>query len=279
MRLGDYLRDVRWIQYSPDLARVFTPTGSILLCWLIWKTRDCDDAVEATREQIMSETGMSERNVETAIERLKDGGVLVVTMKRLEHRTFYTVDSDALEAAWGAARERTKCPVERKDEMAVPERTKRPLDIRVRTEVSERKNKEPDKEPPADLLPDQSHEAVALWIQAYNEAYPDTPYRNTLAKRRKADEQAAGALLKSGMTAEQVGNLAKRMFATVKQSANGKAAWWATRCRTVEHFAMHVNEIEGELNGLAQNQRSGGSRGSRTAGTANDTPDNPYAGL
>ena len=124
-----------------------------------------------------------------------------------------------------------------------------------------------------------AHEAVALWIQAYNEAYPDTPYRNTLAKRRRADEQAAGSLLKSGMTAKQVGDLAKRMFATVKQAVNGRAAWWATRCRTVEHFALHVNEIEGELNGLAQNQRSGGSRGSRTAGTANDTPDNPYAGL
>ena len=125
----------------------------------------------------------------------------------------------------------------------------------------------------------QSHEAVALWIQAYNDAYPDTPYRNTLAKRRRADEQAAVSLLKSGMTAEQVGDLAKRMFATVKQAVNGKAAWWATRCRTVENFAMHVNEIEGELNGLAQNQRSGGARASRTAGTANDTPDNPYAGL
>ena len=278
MRLGDYLRDVRWIQYSPDLARVFTPTGSILLCWLIWKTRDCGATVEATREQIMTETGLSERNVETAIERLKDGGVLVVTMKRLEHRTFYTVDSDALEAAWGAARERTKCPVERKDAMSSPERTQCPLDIRVRTEVPERKNKEPDKEPPADLLQDPTQEAVAVWIQAYNASNPQ-PYCNAMAKRRKADAAAMASLLKAGVTPERIAATAKQMFEVAGHAVNGKAAWWATRCRTVENFALHLNEIEGELNAISQSKRRGSSGGSRTAGTANDTTDNPYAGL
>lgn len=123
---------------------------------------------------------------------------------------------------------------------------------------------------------DPTQEAVAGWIQAYNASNPQ-PYCNAMAKRRKADAAAMASLLKAGVTPERIAATAKQMFEVAGHAVNGKAAWWATRCRTVENFALHLNEIEGELNAIAQSPRHSAARSSRTAGTASDTPENPYA--
>lgn len=98
MRLADYLGNVQWIAYSPQLAKAFTPHAAILLCWIIWKKREGQEEVEATIEQIGEETGLGRKMILNAREKL--GTILKTREKRLEHKTFYSIDADALEAAW-----------------------------------------------------------------------------------------------------------------------------------------------------------------------------------
>lgn len=112
-------------------------------------------------------------------------------------------------------------------------------------------------EPPAQLCtpnhitikepskPSETQEAIALWIQAFNQWNP-SPYRNTVAKRRKADELGMAALIKSGMTAKRIGELAQTMFRSVHEQPF-KGLWWSSKCRTIENFCHRLNEIEGEL--------------------------------
>ena len=259
-------------------------TGALLLSQAVYwqkRTKGEDGWWWKTQEEWEAETGMTRRELEGARKDCIEAGILEYQRKGLPAKGFYRVNVAALhEALSGCGSQSRLAESANQGELLEPNQIGENRQS-TSTETTAETTAERKLDGPVIVatVSNPAHEAVALWIQAYNDAYPATPYRNTLAKRRRADEQAAGSLLKSGMTAKQVGDLAKRMFATVKQAVNGRAAWWATRCRTVEHFALHVNEIEGELNGLAQNQRSGGSRGSRTAGTANDTPDNPYAGL
>ena len=257
-------------------------TGALLLSQAVYwqkRARGEDGWWWKTQEDWESETGMTRRELEGARKDCLASGILDYERKGLPAKGFYRVNVERLHAALGRLGAQSRLAESaNKGELIAPDQIgekRQSTSTETTTEISA----EMKAAAPAVLaaVASQSHEAVALWIQAYNEAYPDTPYRNTLAKRRMADEQAAGSLLKSGMTAEQVGDLAKRMFATVKRAANGKAAWWATRCRTVEHFALHVNEIEGELNAIAQSPRHSAARSSRTAGTASDTPENPYA--
>lgn len=96
MRLSDYLPDVRTFAYSPELAQAFTPTGAILLCWLIAEAREPGAEIEATVAEIMAETGLSEKNVDTAKERLLHRNVLSIRSQRLEHRTFYAISDHEL---------------------------------------------------------------------------------------------------------------------------------------------------------------------------------------
>ncbi len=88
--------------YSPNLADLFTPTGAILLCWLLHIQATGDSEAELTHAELMEATGLSEKNIATAKRRLK--GVVIVREKRIAHRTFYSVDLDALEAKIRGAR-------------------------------------------------------------------------------------------------------------------------------------------------------------------------------
>lgn len=98
MRLFDYLRGVRWFPYSPQLARTFTPTGSILLCWAVWRTPDDGGPVIARISEIEAETGLTEEQVLTARGRI--AGVLSWDYRRETHQTAYRVDAEAMQAAW-----------------------------------------------------------------------------------------------------------------------------------------------------------------------------------
>jgi hypothetical protein len=131
--------------------------------------------------------------------------------------------------------------------------------------------KEGDKQPSTN-----AQEATAIWIQCYNAAN-SIPYANGMAKRRRADSAAMSGLLAGGVTLEQVRDVTERMFKAAKSAANGKVVWWATRCRTVENFALHFNEISGELD--ETNQRRNQGRAGRSAGTTNEGNHNKYDGF
>jgi hypothetical protein len=260
MRLHDYLSDVRWFTYSPDLAKVFTPTGAILLCWIIWKSRDTGGTVEATVERIMDETGLSERNIETAKERLK--GILTVKHRRLEHRTFYAVDAEKLEIEWkekapksASFPESAKRPSVQ-DETQTPERTKRPPELSVRTTV---RTEEQSPLPPVGGNPlvrsrrkrsvplepsEDAKRMIQSFAQVYGERFRGSPYRPDATK----DVLAAQSLIASGVTPEEV---AKRF----DQCTRSKG-WNCKRVLTLPSLAKLWNETGGEL---AQEQRTTGA--------------------
>ena len=115
--------------------------------------------------------------------------------------------------------------------------TKPPLAI-TKTHIDKNQGKE--------LKKDDTHEAVALWIQSHNRHNPETPYANTVAKRRKADEKAMNELLSSGRSPAAVGELADRMF-TVAETRDEKKFWRCCKVTNIEQFCQHIGDIQNEL--------------------------------
>lgn len=52
--------------------------------------------VYKTRDELEEETGLTHNEQRTAIKKLCEKGILIVTEKRLEHRTFYKIDNEKL---------------------------------------------------------------------------------------------------------------------------------------------------------------------------------------
>lgn len=109
----------------------------------------------------------------------------------------------------------------------------------------------PQEASPSQAAASQAQEAYALWQGHYNAAFPAEPYFCGTSKRRKADLAAMRALVESGRTPEQIGEVARRMFAAAKQAVNGKRVWWSEHCKTAFNFGEHWNEIVGELGPVA----------------------------
>lgn len=104
MKLHDFLHGIRWFQFSPDLARTFGRTESILVCWVIFRTRDDGtEWVTATYRRIHDEAALSAHEVRTSLARLRG----IVTVARIPGGAYrLKVDPDALERGWekGAAK-------------------------------------------------------------------------------------------------------------------------------------------------------------------------------
>jgi hypothetical protein len=102
MRLSDFLENVGHpVAYYPALA---APLGSVnaavLFCQLYyWTKRSTNElGVHKTVEELTYETGMSRAEQETARRALKKCGVLIETYRRIEHKLYYRLDIDMLEA-------------------------------------------------------------------------------------------------------------------------------------------------------------------------------------
>ena len=82
--------------YYPKLAK---PLGgvnpAVLFSQLFyWQDKATSDlGVYKTRDELEEETGLSHDEQRTAIKKLKAKGVLIVTEKRLDHKTFYKIDN------------------------------------------------------------------------------------------------------------------------------------------------------------------------------------------
>ena len=102
MRASDFLRYTgRPIAYHPRLAK---PLGSVNAAILFgqlvyWHDKTNNPlGVYKTALEIEEETGLSTKEQETARKKLKERGVLIETLKRLEHRLFFKIDFDAYDA-------------------------------------------------------------------------------------------------------------------------------------------------------------------------------------
>lgn len=95
-------------EYSPKIAKKFSPTSAILLGWFLEQLlakgdpNPRTDEVEATIQQICEGTGMNRKRVLNSRKDLH--GVLRSRHKRLEHRTFYSIDVDRFEKILGGAK-------------------------------------------------------------------------------------------------------------------------------------------------------------------------------
>lgn len=247
MRLYDYLSDCRYIAYSPDLGKIFGPNAAILLCWVIWRKRESGALVEATVAQIGDETGLSERNIETAKRQLE--GVLVVTQKRLEHRTFYSVDAEELEKRWVSSRESAKRPFERKSESSCPESAKRPFELEERTSLRTEESPlvpqggialgaaTPRKRCTVKPKPEPSPQATEM-VRTFAAVYA-SHFRSAYVPNARKDLPGAESLVLAGVTTEQVRERA--------DAAMRSKGFNCRRATTLALLAELWNNIGGEL--------------------------------
>lgn len=134
MSLSASLADVgRPVAYYPRLARFFGSVNvAILFAQLhYWQQRsDSELGVYKTSEDLEKETGLSYREQVTARKHLRSQNFLIETHRRLEHRVYYRLDMDALDAAFEAWTKAQSA----NDESAVREITKtQPEDDAPRT--------------------------------------------------------------------------------------------------------------------------------------------------
>ena len=101
MRVADVLRELgRPIAYYPFLARYLGGVNAaVFFCQIFyWQDKATSEfGVHKTVEELEQETGLSYEEQRAARTKLRAAGVLIETAKRIEHRTYFRVDEDALE--------------------------------------------------------------------------------------------------------------------------------------------------------------------------------------
>lgn len=83
--------------YYPKLAKPLGGVSSAVLFSQLfyWQDKATSDlGVYKTRDELEDETGLTHNEQRTAIKKLCEKGVLIVTEKRLEHKTFYKIDHE-----------------------------------------------------------------------------------------------------------------------------------------------------------------------------------------
>jgi hypothetical protein len=102
MKLSDLLREIgRPIAYHPGLAPKLGGVNAAVLFGQLfyWQARTTNPlGVFKTADELQEETGLSYEEQRNARKALRTRGVLVETNKRLEHKLYFRIDEDALEA-------------------------------------------------------------------------------------------------------------------------------------------------------------------------------------
>nr|DAG71791.1 MAG TPA: hypothetical protein [Caudoviricetes sp.] len=101
MRVADVLRELgRPIAYYPFLAKYLGGVNAaVFFCQIFyWQDKATSEfGVHKTVDELEHETGLSYEEQRAARTKLRAAGVLIETAKRIEHRTYFRVDEDALE--------------------------------------------------------------------------------------------------------------------------------------------------------------------------------------
>jgi len=85
------------IAYYPKLAKPLGGVSSAILFSQLfyWQDKATSElGVYKTRDELEDETGLSHNEQRTAIKKLCERGVLIVTEKRLEHKTYYKINNE-----------------------------------------------------------------------------------------------------------------------------------------------------------------------------------------
>lgn len=98
MKATEYLLTMgKPIAYYPKLAKPLGGVSSAILFSQLfyWQDKATSDlGVYKTRDELEDETGLSHNEQRTAIKKLCERGVLIVTEKRLEHKTYYKINNE-----------------------------------------------------------------------------------------------------------------------------------------------------------------------------------------
>ena len=101
MSFSQYLRQLgQPIAYYPQLAKPLGGVTAAVLFGQLFYWQDKTDnplGVYKTLDELMEETGLTERELRSAREKLRELGVIIETNKRLEHRLYFKVDYNALD--------------------------------------------------------------------------------------------------------------------------------------------------------------------------------------
>ena len=92
------------IAYYPKLAKPLGGVSSAILFSQLfyWQDKAASDlGVYKTRDELEDETGLSHNEQRTAAKKLCEKGVLIVTEKRLEHKTYYKIDNEKVNEILG----------------------------------------------------------------------------------------------------------------------------------------------------------------------------------
>ncbi len=108
MKFSETLRGIgNPVAYYPGLAKIVGGvTSALFLCQInYWgdKGHDGDGWIYKTQEELTEETGLTRREQEGARKSLRGLGILEERNARLEHRLYYRINDDALDALWEAA--------------------------------------------------------------------------------------------------------------------------------------------------------------------------------
>lgn len=125
MSLSATLRDVgRPVAYYPRLARFLGSVNAAILFAQLhyWHDRGSDTelGVYKSSQELTEETGLSYREQATARAQLRAAGYLIETNRRLEHKVYFKLVPDAIDAAFDAWTESQSA----NDENAIRETTK-----------------------------------------------------------------------------------------------------------------------------------------------------------
>ncbi|NBH76294.1 DNA replication protein [Rodentibacter pneumotropicus] len=100
------------IAYYKGLTKVLGgATATILFSQLYYWSDKTDNplGVYKTLDELMDETGLTERELRSAREKLRSLGVVVETNKRLEHRLYFRIDFDVFDDLVESFREQSNC--------------------------------------------------------------------------------------------------------------------------------------------------------------------------
>ena len=92
------------IAYYPKLAKPLGGVSSAILFSQLfyWQDKAASDlGVYKTRDELEDETGLSHNEQRTAVKKLCEKGVLIITEKRLEHKTYYKIDNEKVNEILG----------------------------------------------------------------------------------------------------------------------------------------------------------------------------------
>jgi len=132
MRFFQSLRDIgRSYTYYPRLAEVVGGVGPALFLSALnsWDGQGVTDGdwIYKTKENLTDETGLTRREQDAARKKLRELDILEENYRRLDHRMFYRINEDVLEAFWDAAFPKGVIVRSGKADAYVPDDTKTPF--------------------------------------------------------------------------------------------------------------------------------------------------------